>query len=233
MTYLVAELINKAYYLSGVVSRTFETTSGDNLKDGLDLLNALLAIKTANNRLIPYFTLYQFNTIAGQETYFIANLISIETMTFNLQTVRFSMNQQSRKMYFGSPRVDGIQALPFDGHIERTQGGSNIYLYFLPNDVYPVKITGKFSLSSVTADTDLSTIMEPFYIEYLRYALAEYICAENGIVFQPMLQMKLDEYEELITDISPIDFTVTKRSTLQSGDSINWAYINFPGWAPS
>lgn len=234
MAYLAAELITKAWYLSGIVSQDFETVGGARLAEGFDLLNALLAIKTANNRLIPYFTPYTTNAVVGQEAYFVPNLINAETITFNLQTIRFATLRQSRKQFFGSPRVDNITALPFNAHVERAKGGANIYFYFLPSDTYPIKVWGKFGLSSIASlDTDLELTLDPFYIEYLRYALAEYMCADNNITLQPQNQAKLTEYENVITDISPIDLTVTKLSSLGSDRGINWGFVNLSGgWVP-
>jgi hypothetical protein len=232
MAYLVSQLISNAYFLSGVVSRGLEAVGGEQMSDGLTLLNALLAIKTANNRLIPYYSEYETTTVVGQETYFVPNLIDIEAITFNIQTVRFSMLERNRRFYFGAPRVDNINALPFDWHMERTLGGANVYLYFLPNAAMPLKIFGKFSLAEVELDDDLSETLDLFYIEYLRYALTEYICGEYQISVQPQVQQKLNEYEKIIRDISPIDLTIQKASTLTAENGLNWAMVNFPGWTP-
>lgn len=233
MSYSAAQLITRAFYLSGKISQDLETLDSSDLNSGLFLLNAVLAIKTANNRLIPYYTFYEFDTIVGQETYFIPNLISVDSLTFNINNVRFATSEQSRRQYFGSPRVDTVQSLPFTWHSERAKGGSNLYFYFIPDSEYPIKLWGKFSLTEIASyDTDLSTTMEPFYIEYLRYALAEYICAEYGITFQPQSQAKLDEYEKIITDISPPDLTQIRRTAFSKNNFMNWAYVNFPGWEP-
>lgn len=231
MAYSVRKLITNSYYLSGIVARNQQTVTGQQITDGLDLLNDLLGIKTANNRLIPYFTQYTLTAVPGQEMYYIPNLIDSETVTFNQQTVRYSMLKQTRKKYFGSARVDNISALPFNWHLERTKGGANLYMYFLPASNYIVKITGKFGLSSVVLNADLEQIYDRFYIVYLRYALAEYMCAESNIVLPPQTQAKLNEIENIITDISPLDLSVSKLSSLQGKAGLNWANINIGrGW---
>lgn len=233
MAYTVTKLITNAYYLSGIVARDMETVSGDQLSDGLDRLNALLAIKTANRRLIPYFTLYDFTLTAGVESYYIPKLISIDTFTFFIGDVRYSCIVQDRKVYFGSGRVNNIDSLPYNYHIERELGGARIYLYFLPNSNFPAQITAKFSLNSVTLNQDLSLTLDQFYIEYLRYSLAEYLCEEYQITFAPESQKRLSDYEQIITDISPLDLTMTKFSSLQAEAGINWADVNIGrGWRP-
>lgn len=233
MTSTVAELITNAYFLSGKVARDYETPSGSEISDGLRWLNAIIAFKTANNRLIPYYSIYEDVTEVGVDEYFIPNLISVQTFTFNLGVVRFATYNSSRKTFFGTSRVDDTQNLPFECHFERCVGGSNLFLYFRPNGVYPIRIVGKFSLDSVTIGQDLEETMDAFYRDYLLYALGQRICQENSISFSPECVQQLKSYEQLITDISPRDLTVGKISTLDKQRGIDWAYVNFPGWTPS
>lgn len=233
MAYTVTKLITNAYYLSGIVARNLQTVTGDQIEDGLDLLNAVLEIKTAGIRLIPYYTQFDFTAVIGQEKYFIPDLISVETFTFFIGPVRYSMQQSMRKQYFGSPRVENIESLPYNWHIERCFGGANLYLYFVPNIAYPLEIMGKFRLSNVVLNQDLALTMDRFYIEYLRYALAEQICAEYNIPFQPQAQAKLEEYEHKVMDISPPDLSMTKMSSLQRDTALNFGDINLGlGWRP-
>lgn len=234
MTYTATELITNAYYLSGIVARGFQTVSGQQIGDGLYLLNSLIAAKTADRRLITYYEDTTLDLIVGQEMYFIPNLIDVDIMNFSFNNVRYSMLPLTRSNYFGPPRVNNITTLPFTWHLERTLGGSNIYVFFLPDNTYVVQYLGKFSLGEVTLTTDLSLMLDLFYIEYLRFALAEYICSDYNITLQPQSQRKLDEYEQLIIDTSPIDFTNRITSTLNKGGGYNWGDVNLgAGWRPS
>lgn len=233
MPYTVTQLINRAYYLSQVVSRELETVTGQQLTDALDWLNALLNLKSANSRLIPYYTLYEFNAVAQQEEYFVPNLINVETMTFNIGPVRYSMQPVSRRPYQGAGRVDNIYSLPFNWHAERCLGGSNIFMYFLPDTNYPIKIWGKFGFDNVTLNQDLLLLYDEYYIDYLRYRLAMRICSEFGIPMQPQAAAELEELEEAMKDVSPPDLTITKWSDLQGSTGINWGDINIGrGWRP-
>lgn len=233
MAYTTTELITRAYYLSQIVSRELEQVSGQQIGDGLVMLNALLSLKSAHTRLIPYYTIYDFNAVAGQEEYFVPNLVACETLTFTLGTVRYSMAPVSRKPYFGSGRVDGIETLPFNWHIERVLGGSNIYLYFIPDAAYPLQVAGKFGFESVALGDDLLEVFDLYYIDYLRYRLAKRICSENGIQMQPEALQELKELESQVTDVSPPDLTINKISTLQGQTSLNWADISLGrGWRP-
>lgn len=232
MAYLATELITRAYYLSGMVARDGETVSGSQLNDGLSLLNDVLALKNANNRLIPYFTTYDLVATIGQEQYFIPNLIYPESVTFVLnEVVRIPLNIDSRKEYFGTVRVNDIVTLPFECNINRTKGGATFSIYPLPSDNYPIAINGKFGLlSDVTYATDLLLTYDRLYIAYLRYALAEFICTENTISLPPQTDQQLTILEQSVRDLSPIDTTISKLSTLTRFNQIGgWGYVNLSG----
>lgn len=233
MAYTVTELITRAYYLSQVVSRELETVSGQQFADGLVYLNALLSLKSAHSRVIPYFQEYDFNAVVGQEKYFVPNLVQPETLTFNIGPVRYSTQPTPRRAYFGSGRVDNITSLPFNWHFERLLNGSNIYLYFLPADTYPIKIWGKFGFTDVSLNQDLSLTYDEYYIDYLRYRLAKRICSEFGIPMQPEALQELRELEEAVTDVSPPDLTLSKISSLQGTTGLSWADVSLGrGWRP-
>jgi hypothetical protein len=231
MTYLAQELVARSWYLSGIVARNLETVSGDQLSDGLQMLNNVLSFKSTDLHLIPYFKQYELNLIPAQEIYFVPNLLAVETMTFNIGPVRYSMNPIGRSEYFGSSRVDNIQSLPGTYHTERLLDGSNVYVYFLPNQIYPAKIWGKFGLTNVIASTDLDIVYDPFYSEYLRYALAEYICNEYNIDLQPGAARMLAKITKKLTSVDPADLSMRKASTLQEGTALNYAQANLGhGW---
>lgn len=233
MAYSALTLITRAWYLSGIVARNIETVSGDQVTDGLFLLNVLLDFKASDVRLIPYFTRYAGTFVVGQEMYFIENLFDIETMTFNIGTVRYPMNKTTRDVYFGNGRVDNIRSLPFQYHLERRLNGSNVFVYFLPDQAYTFNLIGKFALTDVTLMQDMSLVYDQFYLEYLRYALAQFFCNEYNIAFAPEKEKMLRIYEKKLTDVSPPDLTLQKLNFLNENTTINWAFVNISkGWTP-
>jgi hypothetical protein len=233
MAYTALQLITRAYYLSQVVSRDLQTPSGSQVSDGLYLLNASLDFKSSDLRLIPYFDKYSFNAVQGQETYNIPNLLFVDTMTFNIGPVRYSLNEFTREQYFGIPRVDNIQSLPYCYRVERALGGCDISLYFLPASNYLINIVGKFGLTEVTLNTDLSLIYDFFYIEYLRYALAEMICCEWGATLPDGCRKMLQEYEKKVMDVSPPDLSIRSQSFFSGQCGFDWQMANlYKGYVP-
>jgi hypothetical protein len=156
MPYSVLDLITKAYYISGIVGRDFQTLSGSQLATGLGVLNDILDDKVIETDMVPYWTTqYQWPATVGQQKYFIPNLIRVETLVFFINTVRYNTSEVARDRYFGSARAENIQSLPFTWHQERTLGGVNIFLYFFPQENYTMEISGLFRLYEVYLNQQL------------------------------------------------------------------------------
>lgn len=231
MAYLASQLVSEAWYLSGIVARGLETPGGDEMTDGLRLLNLLLTDKSITARLIPYYSQVVVNCVVGQESYSVPGLIVAEEVTYVLDGVRFPMVNLGRRAYFASGRVNSIQALPYSYHIERGLGGATLWVYFLPNQAYPITITGKFALTQVTTDTDLLLALDMFYINYLQYSLANRMCQFYDVALHPDSANELKNYENQIIDLSPMDLTIVKSSTLTNRGTLNWAQVNLgKGW---
>ncbi len=236
MPYPANQLITEAFYTSGVASREFQTVSGDQIAAGLFLLNELLSDTQIMDGKIPYYnTNYTFNAVAGSpQNYFIPGLVKAETLTFYINSIRYQMLVNPFDKFFGSGRAENVFSLPFNWISVKTLGGSNIFLYFFPDQAYPMVLTGLFSLLNVTLFQDLLLTVDQFYINYLKYKLAERICANYSFALPAGVGDVLDEYESSIDNKSaPMDLTYSKISTLGNQTSINYAAVNLgKGWTP-
>jgi hypothetical protein len=227
------ELVTNAYYFSGIVARNFQQVDGQQITDGLRLLNILLSEKTISGRFIPYYGHLTIPCVIGQQAYEVDNLISVDALTFNIDDVRFPMIEDQRRQYWATGRVDNIEALPYHYYLERIKGGLKIYLYFLPQDTYPLNITGKFALGDVTLDQDIDDELDEYYINYLEYSLAKQICIFNKIAVPLDVRDVIARYELQLSDLNPIDFTINKISTLTKNNNISWSDVNLGrGWRP-
>ena len=226
------ELVTLAYYISGVVSRDFETVSGSQLADGITMLNDLLTESSAKGNNIPYYTHQNFDCVKGQEEYFINDLIEVSALTYLNGNIRYSLDSKGRNEYFGSARAENVESLPSVYTVERSLGGSKIYIYMLPQDVFTFEITGKFFLSEVTTYTDLSTITDKYYQLYLKYGVAEMICQFNDVPFGMEKKQRLDLLESQIFQVDPPDMRFRKISAY-SDSGINYAAANlYRGFLP-
>lgn len=231
------ELISKAYTLSGIVSADLSTVSGSQLTEGLSLLNDLLAVEGVTGMLISYYKEFIFNTVPAQEKYFIPGALEVETVTFNIDNVRYSTRNVGRTMYFGSARADNIESLPFNWHIERVLDGIDLYMYYLPDRIYPIKVWGKFGLTEIPfadLDVDLLLTYDRYFTVYMRYALARYIAEQYNINLPPQTLMSLATLENKLLYVSPKDYSLRKDSTLQVDTALNYGDVNIgKGWRPS
>lgn len=258
MAYTAQQLITRAWYLSGIVARNLQVPTGDQISDGLQMLNDLLNFKQIETDLIPYWQYITFNAVPQQEFYFLPYVAAIETSTFNIGVVRYPMVSTSRSNYFGSSRVDNIYTLPFSWNYERGVGGGTFGAYFIPDQAYPMKMKAKIFLFDVSLDTDLQDVTASFtntynvpnyttysfinngiqgydtsYIEYLRYSLARYMCSEYGVLFNPESEKILMSYQRKLMYMDPPDLSMKKLSILGADQApgYNWGDCNIGhGW---
>lgn len=260
MPYTAQQLVTRSWYLSGIVAKNLQVPTGDQITDGLQMLNDLLNFKQIETDLIPYWQYITFNAVPTQEFYFLPYVADIETSTFNIGVVRYPMVTTSRTNYFGSSRVDNIYTLPFSWNFERSVGGGSLGMYFIPDQSYPIKIKAKIFLVDVTLETDLQNVTESFintynvpyytpytfinnsiqgydtaYIEYLRYALARYMCSEYGVSFNPESEKIFQSYSRKLMYMSPPDLSGKKLTILTSdrAPGFNWGDVSIGhGWRP-
>lgn len=227
------ELITRAFYTSQIVSRQLQTVSKDQITDGLFLLNEILQFKSTDLRLIPYFQRQEFYTIAGQEDYYIPNVLFVDAITFNIGDVRYSMTEKTRDEYFAIARVDNIQSLPFCYRCERELGGMRIYMYYVPQSNYLVKMSAKYGFTNVTLDTDMELSYDPFFLVYLRYELAQAICEYYGATYPDETRLKYMEIEKKLMDVSPPDLSLQNSNYFDYGSGLDWQYANLgKGYLP-
>ena len=71
------------------MARNLQVPTGDQIYDGLQMLNDLLNFKQIETDLIPYWQSITFNAVPGQEFYFLPYVAAVEVSTFNLGVVRY------------------------------------------------------------------------------------------------------------------------------------------------
>ena len=235
MAYTVTQAIVRAFNMSKIVSREFETVDSPQLATGLLNFNRQLGKTSIDIGMIPYETTGTFTAVAGQEEYYIPNLLSVDTLTFMKDSLRYACLEPGRDLYQGSPRVDNINSLPYSYHAERTLNGTNIFLYFWPDEAYVFTYWGSTVQTKVDYNDDLELIMEDWYSEYLTLATARALCLEYAYRVPAHLHEEYMNYVALIKKQSKkMDLHLNKVSTLhKSPPSLNYALINIGPWFPT
>jgi hypothetical protein len=210
MTLTANQLISDALHLSEIVSIDFETPTGAQISEGLRLLNGILDESSLDSVLIPFYTHQYFNTVIGQEIYPIPNLIECTSLTFNINTVRFPMVQDSLNRYNATGRVDNILSLPFHYYVEKYLGGSYIYLYFIPDQVFEMRITGKFTIVDIALGDNVEQFYPPYYCKWLTYRLAAEFSELYGMEINQFVAKRLDNLERRLNKMVGADLTIDK-----------------------
>lgn len=224
-------LITLAWYHSGIVPREAAQPSDTQSQDGLNLLNGFLASMGIDGQGIPYTTHAQINLITNQESYFVPNLVEVKALTFNLQNVRFSLIRDDCYTYFGRCRVNDILSLPYHYFDERQNGGTQLWFYFLPYQTLPLNITGRYTFTPLRSGDELSATFDDWFVEFLKYKLAQRMCAFYDQPF-PMLQQEiLTELERRVNKVDPPDLKTRTLGMFTNNNTINWGQANLGrGW---
>lgn len=234
MPYTVAQLVTEAFNMSGVVGAGFQSVNGDSrAQQGLQLFNDIIVEKSMDAVFLPYDVHTTVNLVPGQAIYFVENLIRLNTLTFNIGTVRYPMMRDNINSFFATGRVDDIQSLPFRYFAERALDGMNIYLYFSPQGNYVLNIDGRYAYSEVTYNADLLLQFDRFQIVYFKYKLASRICDFYNVPMSEASKQQLDNMERRFNNLSGEDLSIVKSnfSTADIGYNYAWAAL-YKGWVP-
>ena len=210
MPLTVNQLITDAYHIGDIVSIDFELPTGAQITTGLRLLNGILDESSLDSVLIPFYTHELFNTVIEQEIYEIPNLIECTSLTFNINTVRFPMVRDSLNRYNATGRVDNITSLPFHYYVEKYNGGSRIYLYFVPSQIFQMRITGKFTIPEEELNENILANYPAYYCKWLTYRLAAELCELYGIQTNPEVTKRLNNLERRLNKMVGADLTIDK-----------------------
>lgn len=228
----VTELITRAYIEANVISAEFETASEQQTSNALYLLNVCLSESQINGNFIPFETHTTITCVPGQQEYSLTDVVEVRQITFLDGDVRFNMICDSQYRFFGSMRVDEIRSLPFHYYVERCVGGSNLYLYFLPDQAYTLQLLVKKSITQLTIADNLDQF-DLFFIDYLTHLLAQRLCIEAGQVFRSDLKDLMNKYETKMKQLTPLRLEGVPSCMFQ-GDSASdpYFYTYFRGWMP-
>lgn len=229
MAFNTLQLVQKAYNASGVNPQGFKELTPLQTENGLYLFNIILSDKTVDTSMLLYWTRLNGEFVAGTSEYFIDNLIQIQVLTFFLSdgTVRYPTQAQNLEQFMGSARAVNVDSLPFTYYVNKSIGGSTLYVYYIPSQNYPYEIWGQFQLQNVTLFQDLSTSFEPFYLDFLTLELAQRICVYGNYTTPTNLMEQLLAYRKTIGLNGIVqDLSMSMISSINNPNFINWSQVN-------
>lgn len=228
----VYEIIKNAYICAGINSAEINDEDPGQIVRGLNALSLVLAEKNFKTCELPYFDTIEVNAVQGQSDYFLQNMYTLETMTFNIGDVRYSMKSSTRRIFKGETRQENVKSLPTEFYYERTNGGLTVSLYFLPVDSYLLKFNGLKGFGNYTLDDELTNYVDLGYQSFIIYQLAIKLCI---IFIRPVPQQLMEELrkmEKSMSFVNPPDMTFRYISSVKKRrGGANTAFAN-PFYSP-
>ncbi len=138
--------------------------------------------------------------------------------------------------YINTGVVENVQALMVlnNLYLGNVSGGS---ITISTNGVADPDNTFTFYNFSTTSGVPLNQtfmpmVLDQFYINYLKFSLADRLCTEFNFIVPPGVKQQLAQYQAWISKRSaPLDLSQTKISTFASGNSISYGQVNLGlGW---
>lgn len=230
----VADVITRAYYEANVIASEFESPTGAQLNDALYWFNSAVSYAFSRNLLSAYENHQTLVLTPGVSEYDLPLVTEIRQATFMLGNVRFDMILDTQATFFGSLRVMDIRSLPFHYYFEKKLGGGKIYLYFIPDQAYPLNLTVKSAYPLFAFEDNLLETFDLFFIDYLTHLLAFRICLQWGQQVPEGLNTLLRLSEKTIRELTPIRLEGVSSSIFKGPTSMDdpFFYSYYHGWWP-
>lgn len=224
------QLIIDAHRLANIYAEDEEPTAPQ-MQRGLDYINETLDSLSGNGIQIPYTNTVTFNTQAGKDTYTFSRevgadvntnkIIEITDVYLTYGDVRFPMEKIEHDQAYQLVRYPTAKTRPTQVFMQNTNFGTELVLFYNPDDVYPITVRGKQVLDNVALGADLTNV-PPNYRKFLRYALGRELSNvfDNG----GWSDKKEKEYMELLNNLHG---TVDNDWSINSSGILRQRYI---GW---
>lgn len=179
-----------------------ESISGDEINNGLVVLNAMLAAWSTEELMIPFRSLDAFPLVVGQESYTIGqsgspNINSVRPdyitdawLTDTLSGIDYPINFYTSEQYEDVP-LKSIQSIPRWLYYDTQYPNGVIYIFPTSSaTTYTLNIQSNKPIMQF-ATINSSMILPGEYFKAMRYLLADELAPEYGFNIQPA--SKLDE----------------------------------------
>lgn len=227
----VKEFIDDSYQLVSASSPTVPLY-GNDISKGLTLLNRLLKQYSASGLNITIAKHITFTLpIAQQEITFGApdfvptpdvtqgRLANLQNAWLLLDGVTYPLIDESRNTFFSSYKYDPQVGLPRFVIITNETNLTRMRFYPAASQVYEVNVYGKFELTPLTLNDDMSSLPD-YYIRFFQFALARDLAAYKGRMsaWNPLLQSMMEEAEDEIRSVSSMNLNIeTEQESYLNG----------------
>ncbi len=192
-----------------------------------------LVVDTLGTVTTDGITFSNFDTTAGvlETTYLAPGTFGIGGLVVNnVDLAGEYANPQALVTYINSGAIPFVSAaIVGTQFILSSINGTNITVATSGaegNATY-LTFTGFSTRNGPLNQTFLPQGLDPFYINYLKFSLADRLCTEFNFAVPPGVAKQLLQYQNWISKRSaPMDLTQTKISTFSNGNTLSYGMVN-------
>lgn len=227
----VKEFVQDSYQLISANSPT-TPLHGNDMSKGVQFMNELLQAYSATGLMLTIARQITFSLPIGQEeiTFGAADylptpdvplgrLANCQNAWLLLDGVTYPLILENRNVFYQSYKYDPQVGLPRFAIITNETDLTRMRFYPAASQVYEVNIYGKFQLSILTENDDMSSLPE-YYKRYLRFALAKDLALYKGRTqaWSPLLQEAYMDAKKDMESVSSVNLNIeTEQESYLNG----------------
>ena len=226
----VRSFINDSYQIVSAASPTV-TLQGSDLSTGINILNRLLNQYAANGLMITVSQQVDFMLNIGQGSITIGEpdytptpditnpgrLVNLLNSWVTLSNVTYPLIDESRTEFFSSYKYEALMGLPRYIIVKPQTNLTVVQVFPAPSQPYALSIYGKWQLSTLTANDDMSSLPS-YYSMYLQFALAKYLAVykARADAWTPLLEGMFRDLEKdmIAASSTNLDININQESWL-------------------
>lgn len=221
MVQTVKQFVTDSYQLISANTPTVPLQGNDMLK-GVQFMNQLLKHYSATGLMLTIAKEVTYNLSIGQSEVTFANadytgpadvkvgrLANLADAWLLLDNVTYPLIIENRDVFLGSYKFDPQIGLPRFVIVYNETDLTRLRIYPGASQVYQLHVYGKFELSVLTENDDMSSL--PLYYQlFFQFAVARYLAAFKGraAAWTEFLQAQYDEAKKDMESVSTVNVVI-------------------------
>lgn len=215
----VRQFVTNSYQIVSAATPTVPL-QGSDLSLGILILNQLLNQYAANGLMITVSKQVDFTLSIGQNEVTFGEpdyvptpditsegrLVNLLNAWVTLQGVTYPLIDESRTEFYSSYKYDPLTGLPRYVIVIPQTNLTTLRVFPGPSQPYELSVYGKFQLSELTSNDDMSELPSYYYM-YLQFALAKYLA-----VYKARIEAWTPKLEEML---------VSLKQDMEAASSVN------------
>lgn len=227
----VRQFITQCYHLISASNPTVPL-QGNDLSFAITILNQLLESYASTGLLLTIAKTFSVPLVIGQQEVVVGpatflpipdlpvgRLANLDSAWLLLDGVTYPLINESRDVFLSSFKYEPLQGLPRFIIVYPDTDVVRLKLYPAPSQFFEFNIRGKFQLSELDSNDDMSSL-PAYYQRFLLFALAKDVAMYKGRAeaWTDKLEMMLNAAEDKMIAASEVNLSITgDRASILNG----------------